>query len=126
MLVGVLMVGGVITTAVVLSQRALEANAGPCGNRQGAHLQATIRDDKVMPATIHASLCDQLTITNNDKRTREVAFGQHEHHEAYDGITEKILNKGQSMTVLLNQVGSFRFHDHEDDTVQAFFTVRAL
>lgn len=126
MLVGVLVAGGMVATVVGLSQKALQANAGPCGNHQGAQLQAVIKQDRVMPASLQASLCDRLTITNNDHRTREIAFGQHEHHEAYDGVTEKILNQGQSMTILLNQIGNFRFHDHDDDTVQATFVVRAL
>jgi len=91
----------------------------------GAHAAHTviIQGNKLSPVTIQAHLCDQLTITNNDDRLREMAFGQHEHHTPYNGVTEKVLNQGGSLTVTLDQTGSYTFHDHLQDEVAGSFTV---
>jgi plastocyanin len=75
------------------------------------------------PQTVAANLCDTITITNMDSQAREIAFGPHENHIAYDGILEKVLNANQSLTITLVQAGSFHFHDHLDDSSQGSFTV---
>jgi plastocyanin len=82
-----------------------------------------IMSGKAEPDTITAKLCDSLTITNMDARAREIAFGPHDSHVAYDGVSEKVLNVGDSMTITLIQAGSFHFHDHLDDSSQGYFAV---
>lgn len=67
-----------------------------------------------MPETTNANLCDSITFTNYDNITREIAFGPHEDHVPYDGVAEKLLNKGQSFTITANQAGSYHFHDKVD------------
>lgn len=96
----------------------------PCAGRfdQAVH-SVTIQDGRVTPRATTAQLCDSLTITNLDKSPRLIAFGQHDHHEPYNGVAEKLLAQGQSLTVQLDQAGNFRFHDHLDDTVQGTFSV---
>lgn len=89
-------------------------------------LQVIIKNNQVMPTDTQAQLCDSLTITNLDYRLREIAFGPHDNHVAYDGVLERLLNQGQSLTVTLNQAGSFTFHDHIDDRVVGFFDVSPL
>ncbi len=78
---------------------------------------------KVPGDQIAGRLCDTLTITNDDTVSREIAFGLHEHHEPYNGVTERVLGKGQSFTVTMDALGSFRWHDHIHDEVQGYFTV---
>lgn len=82
-----------------------------------------IRDDKVIPSHTTGSLCGTLTIVNLDSEVRLLAFGVHDKHQPYDGIGEKVLRRGQSLTVTLVQAGNFRFHDHIHDEVQGTFTV---
>lgn len=82
-----------------------------------------IQNDHVQPLETNSHRCDKLTILNLDKAEREMAFGQHEHHVAYDGVTERLLNQGQSFTVTLDQKGSFVFHDHFNDDVSGSFIV---
>jgi len=84
---------------------------------------AVIKSDQVSPKHTDARLCDKLTITNLDNEQRIIAFGQHEKHTAYDGVEERVLDKGQSLTVELNKTGTYKFHDHEHDEVQGTFTV---
>ncbi len=87
--------------------------------------RATIRGDRVIAGdAVSARRCDTLTITNEDSEAREVAFGLHEDHVPYDGVSERVLGKGQSVLVTLNETGSFRWHDHLHDEVQGRFTVR--
>jgi len=82
-----------------------------------------IKNDTATPSHTTATLCDKLTITNEDNETREVAFGPHEEHVPYDGVAEKALRQGQSLTVTLDQAGTYRLHDHFHDEVVANFTV---
>lgn len=85
--------------------------------------QVVIKADKVSPGTTQARMCDRLTITNEDPVTRLIAFGPHEHHVPYDGVTERLLTQNQSLTITLNQTGAFLFHDHLHDEVQGGFVV---
>ena len=86
--------------------------------------QAVIRGDKLLPQTLTAKKCDRLTITNRDAITREIGFGEHDHHTPYDGVSERILKKGESLTITLNKTGEFHYHDHFHDEVAGSFTVR--
>lgn len=90
---------------------------------QGAHHVATIQDGIVMPEHTQAKLCDTLTITNSDNTGRLMAFGVHEDHVQYDGVTEQMLHQGDSFTVTLNRSGTYTFHDHLHDEVIGDFTV---
>lgn len=85
--------------------------------------KAVIEGGKVKPAHIAAKLCDRLTITNLDDKSRNMAFGRHEKHVSYDGVTEKLLRRGESLSVMLVKPGDYIFHDHYDDGVRATFTV---
>ena len=85
----------------------------------------TIKENAVTPVTTSATICEQLTIQNNDNAERLLSFGQHDHHISYDGHTSEILKSGQSVTITLTQTGSFRFHDHYNDNVHGVFTVVA-
>lgn len=98
------------------------ANASIC-THSGAHHTVVIRNNAVLPEHTSGKLCDTLTITNQDAKIRLIAFGQHDHHTPYDGTTEKVLDKGQSLSITLDQPGNFLFHDHLDDSVQGTFTV---
>jgi hypothetical protein len=99
------------------------ANASTCQNK-GIDHQATIKGSKVTPDHTTGHLCDTLTITNTDDVLRFIAFGLHEDHVPYDGIGEKTLNKDQSFTIVMNQTGNFKFHDHLHDEVAGTFTVQ--
>ncbi|HYF97148.1 MAG TPA: hypothetical protein VD947_03880 [Patescibacteria group bacterium] len=83
-----------------------------------------IKNDNMQPENINGNLCDTLTVKNSDDKLRRMAFGVHERHHEYDGITEKILRKDQSFTVTLNQVGTYTIHDHLEEETEAEFTVR--
>ena len=87
-----------------------------------AHYMA-FQNNKVVPVHMTAKLCDTLTITNQDPRLRLAAFGPHAHHISYDGISEKALGQGQSLTITLIKAGNFTFHDHIDDALRGSFAV---
>ena len=93
-----------------------------CRGNHALHV-VTIKDNIMSPVYTQAKLCDTLTITNDDNTLRLVAFGPSDHHVAYDGVTEKLLQQGQSLTVTLNQAGSFTFHDHLHSTLVGQFAV---
>ena len=98
--------------------------ADECTKLSGTTHKLTIANDKVTPSgTVQAKLCDQLVIANTDSEAREIAFGPHDHHVPYDGVAERVLNRGQSLTITLNKAGTYHWHDHEHDEIGGYFTV---
>lgn len=101
-----------------------EGNGGiQCSGSHASH-QVTIQNNQISPQHTDGKLCDTLMITNKDNRIRLIAFGQHDEHQPYDDVEEKALKQNESLTVTLNQAGSFLFHDHFQDEAKGTFTVR--
>lgn len=99
-----------------------KSDSATCVHTNELHI-ATIENGKITPEHTYAKKCDTLTITNKDHVMRLIAFGQHEDHVPYNGISEQGLSNGQSFTVTLDQAGSYIFHDHYHESVSAEFTV---
>ncbi|MDB5178961.1 MAG: hypothetical protein JWN01_904 [Patescibacteria group bacterium] len=93
-----------------------------CGGVHVTHV-VTIQNDVMNPQETTGKLCDVLTITNLDNKRRIMAFGVHDSHKAYNGVTEKRLEKSQSFSVVLNETGTYVVHDHLDDDVKSGFIV---
>lgn len=108
------------------SNPAVSKDAAPasCSGEHATHT-VIIHNEAMDPSHTYAPQCDKLTIINADPKTRVIAFGVHDKHVAYDGVTETILASNESVTVTLNQTGTFLFHDHDDETVAGEFTVTA-
>jgi hypothetical protein len=122
---GVVLIVGTILGAVWVSH--IESNKAAaafpkCTGRHAIHA-VVIRNDKVVPSHTEAKRCDTLVITNLDDVPRIMAFGPHENHVAYDGVSEQYLSKDGKFSVTLVQPGNFLFHDHDNPGVQGTFTV---
>lgn len=114
----------IVLATIQLSSRYLastKASASCTG--QNANHRAVIEHERINPSHIKAKLCDTLTIVNNDAKSRLIAFGQHDRHVSYDGVSETALKRGEQVTITLNKAGTYLFHDHMDDTVAGNFTV---
>jgi hypothetical protein len=126
-LAALLLLAGVTATAVAVSSYIHQTSRQPVAaavcTAPGATYNVTIRHDKLSQTAISGRLCDRLTITNQDDRLRLIAFGIHTHHQAYDGVTEKLLQRGQSLTITFDRPGEYTFHDHLQDSVIGYFTV---
>jgi hypothetical protein len=128
-----LMVVGIIALIVLtiwgaiwvsnIDNRKAAAKFPPCTGTHTVH-KANIENDKVIPEHIDAKRCDKLIITNLDDQPRIIAFGVHEKHVAYDGVTERYVSKDGKVEVTLVQLGkNFLFHDHNDEEVEGTFSV---
>lgn len=122
--IGVAVLAGVsyVATSSYLNHQYASLHGG-CSPNQTNHT-IVVKNGRAVPNSLQAARCDTLTITNLDDESRMIAFGHHEMHMAYDGVSEKMLEKDQSFTVTLVQTGDFRLHDHEHDEVQATFEVK--
>jgi hypothetical protein len=101
-----------------------EVAGGSCkGRPSDAVYKVQIKNDKVYPEHTQASQCSTLIIGNYDDRVRKIAFGQHDHHQTYNGVTEKILTRNQSLSVVLAAKGHYMFHDHNQDEVIGDVTI---
>lgn len=98
-------------------------NGDPVCPKIGQTHIVTIEHGHASPEDTYGMLCDKLTIINKDKIPREMAFGLHEKHIPYDGVVERELQPGMSLTVTMVQAGLFHFHDHSHDDSAGFFTV---
>ena len=94
-----------------------------CRPNQPVH-EIVIKNNTAVPDHVSANRCEVLKITNLDTTERLMAFGVHDHHMAYDGISEKSLTEGQSFTVTLIKTGDFLVHDHDDEEVGSTFEVK--
>lgn len=123
--IGIIVAAGVIYGATKISSHYLskdKTEAVSCGVQHVDH-KVIIQDNKMNPEHTDGKLCDTLTIQNDDDRLRWIAFGEHEHHTPYDGVTTRQLKKGESFTITLNKVGDYKFHDHLQDETAGTFTV---
>jgi len=92
--------------------------------QKGKTHYVVIKDGAMSPQHTSAALCDVLIVTNQDDKIRDLAFGAHDRHQMYDGQTENMIKRGQSVTVSLNKAGSFMFHDHLQKETKGTFTVK--
>jgi len=132
MLVPVLIFTGIIILMVFtiwgaiwvsnIDKRKAAAKFPPCTGKHAIH-KAVIEGDKVAPRHTNAKRCDTLVITNTDEQPRIIAFGVHDEHVTYDGVTERYVSPEGEFEVRLIEPGSFRFHDHNEEDVTGTFTV---
>ena len=110
-------------SAYVLTRKP-KSNALGCQGKTGLNYLVEIKDSQIRPAATVAKLCDTMTITNRDDVMREIAFGKHDQHISYGGITgEKTLNKDQSINFIFDKTGEYEFHDHDQEYVKGTFVV---
>lgn len=95
---------------------------GACKGRHEQH-KVTISNGTVTPLHTKARSCDSLVIINKDDIVREITFGTHPEHNAYAGEEELTLRKNRGKSIILNQPGSYQFHDHLDPGTSGYFTV---
>lgn len=128
MMLAALIIAGALV--VVASQTWAGQQLGDNGDHKnevcpdiGSNHLVIVEDGRATPQHTKANLCDRLTIENRGNDVLEMAFGKHDHHTPYDGVTERSLEKGERFSVTLVQAGSFRFHDHITDQAHGDFTV---
>jgi cytochrome o ubiquinol oxidase subunit IV len=115
-----------MTEQAMVAESVHEVNGVETNNCQGrAHSnhRVVVKNNLATPGHTDAHICDTFTITNEDSAERYIAFGEHDKHETYDGMSIKVLYKGSSLTVTLNELGTHKFHDHTEDAVHGDFTV---
>ncbi len=119
----IILSGAVIYGSIKLYAQFKPATASSACKQKGVEHLVTIKNDTVVPAHTTGKLCDTLTVTNTDDVLRYMAFGRHDEHQPYDGVSEKTIEKGQSFTVTMDEPGDYKFHDHLHDGVIGMVTV---
>jgi plastocyanin len=113
-----------ISRGILMAGKAKEATNCTDSSAVPTEHIVTISGGKLSSYALDTKLCDTLTIVNSDDQLRLMAFGVHEKHQTYSGVTEETLKPGERMTVTLEKAGTFTFHDHLHDEVKGTFTVR--
>lgn len=126
LVIGLLIAGAAVFALVsvasdkYLSDKTAESK---CLSSRPDHL-VVISNNVVSPAITTAPRCDTLTIKNIDDKDRLIGFGEHDEHQAYDGVAQRRLAYGESFTITLVKTGTFDFHDHYQDETEGSFTVK--
>jgi cytochrome o ubiquinol oxidase operon protein cyoD len=89
----------------------------------GANHKVTIKYHQVSPEHTQARLCDTITFINEDGEVKDIAFGNHPDHGTYAGEMDLITRQGHPKSLTLSQLGTYRFHDHLNETTTGSFTV---
>ena len=84
----------------------------------------TYTASRFTPAVLTAQRCDILVLANQGATEVELAFGPHDHHLPYPGITDEPVAPGKSQSLVLSQAGTFGLHDHVHDQAEAQLTVK--
>jgi len=113
----------VLGTGVGIMVVGHQSGSSACTGERRRSYSVVIRDSVQSATVIHANRCDKISFTNQDKVAREIGFGNHDDHVPYDGIAERVLNKGDSFVITLNQTGTFHWHDHLHDELNGTFSV---
>jgi len=122
----VVLMAATVPLAIWVTHSATAQNgnrAARCSSTMQPVHKVVIKNDKAVPDHVAALQCDSLEFINEDTSIKLMAFGPHEHHVSYDGVSERALGPGQSFSVKLIQVGTFHFHNHISDGAQGSFTV---
>ncbi|MFI5240715.1 MAG: cytochrome C oxidase subunit IV family protein [Candidatus Saccharimonadia bacterium] len=100
----------------------VEGNVTGACQQVNANHQITFKGGQISPTSLKASLCDTITFYNGDTTSREVVFGTNP-NQSYGGNSQLFLGQAQSVTITLNQSGTFEFHDSLHPGVTGSFTV---
>lgn len=95
---------------------------GACYGQHETH-KVYIKDGKPNPLYTYANECDTLIFINEDNGLREIAFGEHPDHDIYAGEDLLIVTNRRSNSVVLSEVGFYKYHDHLDPDTNGFFVV---
>jgi plastocyanin len=119
---------GVVSSTVYFSNKYIKGlnnkqKTSGCEAQSSTKYNLDIKNNVFTQDKVTAKLCDSITITNYDDRSRLIAFGDHDEHKTYNGIEEETLTQNQSFTITLDETGEFTIHDHNQDSVEATFRV---
>ena len=94
---------------------------GGTGGTSGATV--TIASGGVGPATVTVAVGQTVTFVNNNNRSHEIASDPHPNHGSCPGIEAGLGNIAPNQTKVTRvfaNAGTCRFHDHLDDTNNAW------
>jgi hypothetical protein len=118
LLVGLVAIGSVFAL-VLVNPKSEDVHC----EQSGTTHRISINNNTVSPSITYAQKCDNVVIINGDKEIRKIGFGDHDNHQAFAGVEEKMLESGQSFTLVLNQTGRADFHDHYNYDVEGTIVV---
>lgn len=116
-----------VTNKVAIDEAVHQINGvqtGTCPGNTGTNHKVELKNNTVTPRHVDARLCDTITIMNLDDVTRDIEFGVHDSHKTYAGEHGTDIRPRRNMVITLTELGTHRFHDHNQDEVSGDFTVR--
>jgi hypothetical protein len=78
----------------------------------GADVYLTVNDDGFDKPSLSAHRCDRLVLHNAGSQDHWPALGSHPHHIQYPGLPDRVMQAGETRSVVLVEAGDFEYHDH--------------
>lgn len=106
-------IGALIAVALIVG---VYIAAQPYGDPDGCDELGTTytvseNRDGFQPDVVNVKKCDQLKFANDSDSQRTIMFGVHDSMIKYDGVMSKDMQPGESFTIVLREIGDFKFHD---------------
>ena len=125
-LVAVLVCAGVLAAVVVVAFRLshVERDVADCSALGSPRTITLTADDAGL--NIDATTteqCTTLVVQNLGTKRFALAFGDHDKHYAYAGYEEQTVRPGNSLTLTLAETGTFRLHNHYDESQEVALTI---
>lgn len=98
------------------------SDTGACGELRQNYI-VLVGTGRVTPAQVQAKRCDTLTFINESQLTRELVFGAHPVHATYGGHEAITVDASRPESIVLNQAGSYTYHDHNNPQAVGSFVV---
>ncbi len=98
-------------------------DTGACVGPYVLH-KVTITNGVASPSHTNARKCDRIEFKDADSGVRDIAFGSYPHHEVYGGVEDLIISRDQNQTLILDELGTYSFHDHLHEQTTGSFTVK--
>lgn len=102
-----------------------DAHGHDCSHHQGKTIEVSMLEKEFSPKEITASRCDTIVFANKSQTLHQPALGAHPEHDHYPGFDdEHVLQPGEEYRFVLQEEGTFTFHDHLNEDMHGTLIVK--
>lgn len=100
-----------------------EKNYNDCYDAEHPIVQLTATDDGFSAEKTSVKQCTVMKFVNNSSKRASLAFGTHNDHYPYSHYEDSTVEPGDSKVITLTEAGTFRLHNHYDESQFVNFTI---
>lgn len=105
------------------TQSQVENPDEPTSSDQSEATTIVFTNDGFSPEELEVKVGTVVTVRNNSSTQVQFSSDSHPTHTENEGMNLRVLNPGESASFTADEVGSWGFHDHIDDSKTGMLTV---